>query len=106
MTYGALTGNTVTVSLTVNPVNDNAPVVTADAYTVAEGGTATGTAGLAGTGRWRERGRRLGSEQVAEFRHELRQHARVGAEAVPNARQDIAAGFADRRTGSTAVYSA
>jgi VCBS repeat-containing protein len=44
------TSNTATVSITVTPVNDNTPVVVADAYTLAEGGSLSETAGLAGTG--------------------------------------------------------
>ena len=38
---GTADGNTVTVSIAVNPVNDNAPVAVVDSTTVDEGGTVT-----------------------------------------------------------------
>jgi VCBS repeat-containing protein len=39
---GAATGNVATVSITVNPVNDQTPVANDDSISVAKGGTATG----------------------------------------------------------------
>ena len=42
---GNHTSNTATVSITITPVNDNAPVANADSITVAEGGTASSLVG-------------------------------------------------------------
>ena len=47
---GVNTSAVATVNFNINPVNDNTPAVTDDAYALAEGGSISGTGGTSGTG--------------------------------------------------------